>query len=51
MHWVHTYEEPDAARLTHHQYVDFWTTEEEELRTLAWQMRSALDSAATVREL
>lgn len=49
-HWMHTYREPDTARLTHHQYVDFWTTEEEELRALAHQMRSALDSAATVRE-
>jgi len=48
-HWMRTYAEPDTARLTHHQYVDFWTTEEEELRALARQMRNALDSAATVR--
>lgn len=48
-HWMHTYEEPDTARLTHHQYVDFWTTEEQELRALARQIRSALDSAAAVR--
>lgn len=49
-HWMHTYQEPDTARLTQHQYVDFWTTEEQELRALARQMRLALDSAAAVRD-
>ncbi|RTQ47489.1 hypothetical protein EJV47_18875 [Hymenobacter gummosus] len=47
-HWMRTYQEPDTALLSPHQYVDFWTTEEAELRALARQMGRALDSAATV---
>ncbi|RAK70614.1 hypothetical protein DLM85_07225 [Hymenobacter edaphi] len=49
MTWMHQYQEPDTARLTAHQYEDFWATEAEELRALDRLMSQALDSARTVR--
>lgn len=45
---MHDFAKVDTVRLTAHQYVDFWA-DEQQLRRLAAQTRTALDSARWVR--
>jgi len=49
MDWMHAFQEPDTARLTAHQYHDFWQDQRQQLQQLDQAITTALDSAQALR--
>ena len=49
MGWMHDFQKIDTVRFSAHQYADLWADEQQQLRRLETQTRTALDSAQRLK--